>query len=249
MSFWKKIEQVAAPVAAIVVAVVAPELAPEIGSALLGEGAGVTAATAAGQAVISAGIGAVNAAATGQNVAQGATKGAESGLVSGAITGGLQGVDITGTGDTSANTAVTKGLATAGGAAATGTKPSTAIEEGIISGAVDYLVGSPGKDASTTDQILSGLEKYGITTTLDKYLLPSQTSGGGGGATGASTTISGAPTATVTPQAAGTTPGSSALAQALNVGDIGAPIFGSSDLGKSRRVWNKESLRNPNQGA
>jgi hypothetical protein len=247
MSFWKKIEQVAAPVAAIVVAVVAPELAPAIGTALLGEGAGTAATYAAGQAVISGGIGAAQAATTGQDVVKGATKGAESGLVSGAITGGLQGVDITGTGDTSANTAVTKGLATAGGAAATGTKPSTAIEEGIISGAVDYLIGSPGKDASTTDQILSGLEKYGITTTLDKSLFPSQTSGGG--ATGASTTISGAPTATVTPQAAGTTPGSSALAQALNVGDIGAPIFGSSDLGKSRRVWNKESLRNPNQGA
>jgi len=242
MSFWSDISSYAAPIAGIVISVFQPELAPEIGSALLGSEAGTVAATAAGQAVIGAGLGAAQAAATGQDVVKGATKGGEAGAVSGAISSGFQGSGIIS--DAPTSQAVGKGLGTAGGAFATGTKPQTAIEEGLISGGVDYLVGSPGPGASATDQLISGLEKAGITTALDKYILPST----GSGSTAAGPKTSSSTLTTATPQA-GTTPGSSALAQALNVGDIGAPIFGSSNLGKSRKVWNKESLRNPNQGA
>ena len=246
MSFWKKVEQYAAPIAAVVITVAAPELAPAIGTALLGEGASATAAYAAGQAVISSGISAASAAVNQQDVTKAAEKGAIGGAVSGGITGALQGVDVTGTGSAAANKAVTGGLATTGGALATGTKPSTALEEGVIAGSVDYLVGSPEAGASTTDKLISGLEKAGITTALDKYLLPSQTSGASGGTGSTGAPLPSATSTTATPQA-GATPGSSALAQALNVGDIGAPIFGSSDLGKSRSVWNRESLKNPNQ--
>ena len=242
MSFWSDVSTYAAPIAGIVISVFQPELAPEIGSALLGSEAGTVAATAAGQAVIGAGLGAAQAAATGQDVVKGATKGGEAGAVSGAISSGFQGSGIIS--DAPTSQAVGKGLGTAGGAFATGTKPQTAIEEGLISGGVDYLVGSPGPGASTTDQLISGLEKAGITTALDKYILPSTSSG----STAAGPITSSSTLTTATPQA-GTTPGSSALAQALNVGDVGAPIFGSSNLGKSRKVWNKESLRNPNQGA
>jgi len=244
MSFWSDISTYAAPIAGIVISVFQPELAPEIGSALLGSEAGTVAATAAGQAVIGAGLGAAQAAATGQDVVKGATKGGEAGAVSGAISSGFQDSGIIS--DAPTSQAVGKGLGTAGGAFATGTKPQTAIEEGLISGGVDYLVGSPGPGASTTDQLISGLEKAGITTALDKYILPS--TGTGSASVSAGPTTSRSTLTTATPQA-GTTPGSSALAQALNVGDIGAPIFGSSNLGKSKKVWNKESLRNPNQGA
>jgi len=39
------------------------------------------------------------------------------------------------------------------------------------------------------------------------------------------------------------TPSSSALAQALRVGDAGEPVFGTDDLGKQKRVWNVSSLK------
>ena len=61
-------------------------------------------------------------------------------------------------------------------------------------------------------------------------------------------TIGGAPTpkpAEITPFPiyAGYSPGSSALAQALRVGDVGAPIFGGEKEGRRRNVWNIKSLR------
>ena len=55
----------------------------------------------------------------------------------------------------------------------------------------------------------------------------------------------GSPTITgAASQRAGSTPGSAALGQALNVGDVGGPIFGSKGDEKGKKpVWNVQSLR------
>ena len=52
-----------------------------------------------------------------------------------------------------------------------------------------------------------------------------------------------APTQPISPVQTTAAPGTQALAQALRVGDAGAPIFGGDKEGGKKAGWNVESLR------
>lgn len=121
-------------------------------------------------------------------------------------------------------TALTKGLGTAAGALATGQPLGRALEEGGISGLVNYAVPGTGLAASA--------ERGALSSGLNALLSPSQK---------ASAARSGVLTG-ATPSSPATSPGSAALAQVLNVG---GPVFGSeSGETKSKKApWNVESLR------
>lgn len=68
--------------------------------------------------------------------------------------------------------------------------------------------------------------------------------GGGGGGGGAQTTYAATDTQRPTALPVGQyTPGSQALAQALRIGDVGAPIFGTDKDSGRKAGWNVESLR------
>ena len=133
--------------------------------------------------------------------------------------------------------AVGTGLGATGGALITGASPEEAAKRGVISGAVQGVFGSPGEDATTGEKIASAYEKQFATQALGNVFAPStsyRTAETVGGA--------GAPTS-VTTTGAGTSPGSSALAQACRT-DLGAPIFGGEKDKEGRKSgWNVESLR------
>jgi len=126
----------------------------------------------------------------------------------------------------------------AAGTLATGGSLKTAATRGLITGGAEALFGAP-EGADKTDKALSSIEKGFASTALQDLFKPS--------AVRTSSTVGAAgttPTATPSPTATGATPGSQALAQALNLGDVGAPIFGGDkEKGKGKPTWNVESLR------
>jgi hypothetical protein len=212
------------------------------GSMLLGE--------VASGAVIGAVGGGLSAAVQGGDIWKGVEMGALSGGVSAGITGALEGtqyaydaqgnpvLDSSGNqvvkmgggvlGGSDLSKAVASGLGSAGGSLATGQSLGTALESGALSGLIGYAI--PGSNLTST--IERGLTSSGLRTALG---------------IGAPETIkkTGGPTITGTAsQRAGSTPGSAALGQALNIGDAGSPIFGSKgDEKGKKKVWNVESLR------
>jgi hypothetical protein len=225
MGWLSKIVKQVAPYAPVIVAIVAPEIIPIIGEAL-GASAGAG-ASAAGSAAIAGGT----TLATGGTPEQAAKSAAGAGVASG-ITSEL----------TSSGTSkpVATGIGQTGGALVTGAKPEEAVKRGVISGGVEAAFGSPEKDATTADRALSAVEKGVATKTLSDLFAPTtqyrsaQTVGGGATPVPTSVTTTGA----------GQAPGSQALAQALRIGDPGAPIFGGDKEDKGKQSgWNVESLR------
>ena len=214
-------------------------IAEEVGSAILSK------------AITSSISGAISSEVQGGDAGKGAERGLVGGLVGGAVGEAVSGAPA----EIDPVTGVTEAPATgvratdaakyaqpigraAGSAAktlATGGTPKQALVGGLVTGGLDVAYGDS-KDP------LVGAEKAVIGKTLTDYFAPStqyrtaQTEGGGGGTA--------APTS-VTTTGAGQAPGSQALAQALRIGDPGAPILGSSDKegGDKQSGWNVSSLR------
>ena len=199
-------------------------------------------ADAASGAIKGAVSGGISAAAQGGDVEKGVTGGAVGGAVSGGVTGQAGEIDpVTGVTERAASGVsaiapgeVARGAGTAAGTLARGGTPKQALVGGLVTGGLDYAYGD------TRGDPLAAGEKAVIGKTLTDYFAPSttyrsaQTEGGG----------TAAPTS-VTTTGAGQAPGSQALAQALRIGDPGAPILGSSDKegGDKQSGWNVSSLR------
>lgn len=100
----------------------------------------------------------------------------------------------------------------------------------------------PESSTGTMDRGLSTSEKKALSEALKlgfSSLYGSDTGGGGSQTTYAATDVQ-RPTALPVGQYA---PGSQALAQALRIGDVGAPIFGTDKDEGKKAGWNVESLR------
>jgi hypothetical protein len=214
-------------------------IAEEVGSAILGK-------------AITSGIsGAISSAVQGGDVAQGAEKGLVGGLVGGAVGEAVSGAPaeidpVTGVTEAPATglaatdipteyaKPITRGATAASSALARGQSPKQALVGGLVTGGLDYAYSDQPSDYQTS------AEKAVIGKSLTDLFAPStqyrtaQTEGGG----------TAAPTS-VTTTGAGQAPGSQALAQALRIGDPGAPILGSSDkeTGDKQSGWNVSSLR------
>ena len=215
------------------------EIAAAVGTEIMGSTLLADAATGAIKGGISGGI---SAASQGGDVEQGVTRGAAGGAASGAVTGQVGQPDPTidaplreASGLSAvAPTQVAKGGGAAAGTLATGGTPKQALVGGLVTTGLDYAYGD------TKGDPLAAGEKAVIGRTLTDLFAPSttyrtaQTEGGG----------TAAPTS-VTTTGAGQAPGSQALAQALRIGDPGAPILGSSDKegGGKESGWNVSSLR------
>jgi len=214
-------------------------VAEAVGAEIAGSTLLADAATGAIKGGISGGI---SAAAQGGDVEQGVTRGAAGGAAGGAVAGQAGQPDPTidaplreASGLSAvAPTQVAKGGGAAASTLATGGTPKQALVGGLVTTGLDYAYGD------TKGDPLAAGEKAVIGKTLTDYFAPSttyrtaQTEGGG----------TAAPTS-VTTTGAGQAPGSQALAQALRIGDPGAPILGSSDKegGGKESGWNVSSLR------
>ena len=260
--------QVIETVAAVVIAVADPELIPFIGKAL-GAAEGAEAA-AAGAAAIGAGESAVNTIAAGGNVQDAlrnaAISGASSAIgsaVGGAVSSELGTPDvvagseqITDVGPSAQTTSAAlsrEGANVAGqgakgfasnfaGSQLAGQDLETSLKKGATGGATsalsEYLFPTYGDNNqpntfSAGDKIAKGLFSSGLSNTLSGYFNPAQ--GGSSTSPATSSLITGS---------AGTTPGTQALAQALNVGgtDISPPVQLGGE-GPNKTVWNRASLR------
>jgi len=215
------------------------EIAAAVGTEIMGSTLLADAATGAIKGGISGGI---SAASQGGDVEQGVTRGAAGGAAGGAVAGQAGQPDPTidaplreASGLSAvAPTQVAKGGGAAASTLATGGTPKQALVGGLVTTGLDYAYGD------TKGDPLAAGEKAVIGRTLTDYFAPSttyrtaQTEGGG----------TAAPTS-VTTTGAGQAPGSQALAQALRIGDPGAPILGSSDKegGGKESGWNVSSLR------
>jgi len=220
-------------------AAIGSAIAAEVGSEILGSTLLADATTGAIKGAISGGI---SAAAQGGDVEKGVTRGAAGGAAGGAVAGQAGDYDpVTGQTERAAtglSAVAPAAVAKAGGSAAstlaTGGSPKQAVVGGLVTGGLDYAYGD------TKGDPVAGVEKSVIGNTLKDYFAPyttyrtAQTEGGG----------TAAPTS-VTTTGAGQAPGSQALAQALRIGDPGAPILGSSDKegGAKESGWNVSSLR------
>jgi hypothetical protein len=229
---------------------------PFIISFAVEEAIGAAVLESVGNAILSKAItssisGAISAEVQGGDAGQGAERGLVGGLVGGAVGEAVSGAPaeidpVTGvteapaTGVQATNASqyakpIGRGAGSAAGTLATGGTPKQAIVGGLVTGGLDVAYGD------TKGDPLAGAEKAVIGRTLTDYFAPSptrsaQTVGGG--------TSAPEPTS-VTTTGAGQAPGSQALAQALRLGDPGAPILGSSDkeTGDKKSGWNVESLR------
>jgi hypothetical protein len=215
------------------------EIAAAVGTEIMGSTLLADAATGAIKGGISGGI---SAASQGGDVEQGVTRGAAGGAAGGAVTGQVGQPDPTidaplreASGLSAvAPTQVAKGGGAAASTLATGGTPKQALVGGLVTTGLDYAYGD------TKGDPLAAGEKAVIGRTLTDLFAPSTTyrtaqTEGGGTATPTSVTTTGA----------GQAPGSQALAQALRIGDPGAPILGSSDKegGGKESGWNVSSLR------
>ena len=213
-------------------------IAEEVGSAILSK------------AITSTISGAISSEVQGGDAGKGAERGLVGGLVGGAVGEAVSGAPaeidpVTGvteapaTGVRATDAAkyaqpIGRGAGSAASTLATGGTPKQALVGGLVTGGLDVAYGD------TKGDPLAAGEKAVIGKTLTDYFAPSttyrtaQTEGGG----------TAAPTS-VTTTGAGQAPGSQALAQALRIGDPGAPILGSSDKegGAKESGWNVSSLR------
>jgi hypothetical protein len=229
---------------------------PFIISFAVEEAIGAAVLESVGNAILSKAItssisGAISAEVQGGDAGQGAERGLVGGLVGGAVGEAVSGAPaeidpVTGVTEAPATGVqatdaskyakpIGRGAGSAAGTLATGGTPKQAIVGGLVTGGLDVAYGD------TKGDPLAGAEKAVIGRTLTDYFAPSptrsaQTVGGG--------TSAPEPTS-VTTTGAGQAPGSQALAQALRLGDPGAPILGSSDkeMGDKKSGWNVESLR------
>jgi hypothetical protein len=262
----------AAPAIITVVAVAASIVAgPEVGTAILSEmgvvGASAATTAAVGAAAISGTTSAVNTAIAGGNVedvlkagATGAAAGAIGSEVGSAVSEGV--TDLAGgqvsvpsdAGPTVANPSIANiSGGTAGGATKaftqaelSGSNLQQAIKQaeiggatGLITSGVGELAGGLGADAATAREAGAVAGILAKPTVSNLFNPPTSTSAGQAGQT---SIIGSAPT---TGQA-GTTPSSSALAQALNIGggEISPPVQLGQE-GSTKSVWNQASLRTP----
>lgn len=218
----------------IVDTVIGEAVAAAVGEEILGS---TLLADAATGAIKGAASGAISAATQEGDIAKGALGGAVGGAVGGSVAPAVTSElgDVVGA-DTAK--AIGKGTGAAASTLARGGDLKTAATQGLITGGVETLFGAP-QGADATDKALAGIEKGFASTALQELFKPSTVrTASTVGATGAAPTPGTAPTAT------GVTPGSQALAQALNLGDVGAPIFGGDkEKGGKKPAWNVESLR------
>jgi hypothetical protein len=264
----------AAPIIITVVAVVATIYAgPMVGAAIL-ESMGTTAAAigvseaVVGAAAISGATGAVNAAVQGKNVegileagAIGAASGAAGAAVGGAVAEGVTGAtggpvavasDLGPTMGANAPGAISGGAAGGGTSAFTraqlsGSNLDQSLKQGEIgtaTGAITSAIGQgvqAGGGSPEDIKLASSLSGPFVAQNVSNLFSPTQSSSTYGGGS----TSSQPPTSTVTTTGQpGSSPGSSALGQALRVGDPGAPIESPGGGEKSSApVWNIASLR------
>lgn len=262
----------AAPVIVTVVAVVATVYAgPAVGAAIM-ESMGTTAAAIGvseatiGAAAISGATGAVNAAVQGKDVegvlkagAIGAASGAAGSAVGGAVAEGVTGAtggpvavasDIGPTLGSNAPGAITGGAA--GGATQAFTRSQLSgqnleqsirnAEIGGATGAITSAIGQgvqAGGGSPEDIKLSSALSGPFVAQNVSNLFAPTQTASGYGSTGGQ------APSTLTTTGQPGTTPGSAALAQSLNLGggDISPPVNIGGGEKESRNVWNIASLR------
>lgn len=243
---------------AVSVAVYAP-VAAAVGATILGS---TIVASAVTGAIVGGIAGMASAAVTGQNIGEAALKGAIFGGVTGGLSNALTGGTYTGSGLDEAGKAVggeallpswaqvgtseagkafATGIGTFGGGEAIGMNRNQALEAGLLAGGSQYLANKLFPGDTTQAKFERGLAQSGIKSGLRSLL------DGGGGAVGASQGPQGGSAPPLSPAIGGqeSSVGSAALAQALRVGDAGAPLFGSSgdEKGKPPTGWNTESLR------
>ena len=256
-----------------VVAVVASVYAgPEVGAAILDsmavEGASAATVAAVGSAAIAGSTSAVNAAVQGKNVegvlaagAEGAAAGAAGSLAGGAVSDAVTGAtggpvavpsDLGPTLGANAPGAIAGGAASGGvsgftGAELAGQNLNQSLRQGEIGAATGFATSALGEGLkgagvpSETAKDITTVASPFVGQNIANLFTP-QTSSQTVGRPGESSV-------TTTGQA-GTTPGSQALAQALQVGspDVGAPVQ-SPGGGESAKqpVWNVASLRTMDQ--
>lgn len=215
-------------------------IAEEVGSAILSK------------AITSSISGAISSAVQGGDPVAGAEKGFVGGAVGGAVGEAVAGAPaeidpVTGVTEAPATgiqatdaskyaQPISRGAGSAASTLATGGTPKQALVGGLVTGGLDVAYGD------TKGDPLAAGEKAVIGKTLTDYFAPStqyrtaQTVGGGGAAPEQTS---------VTTTGAGQAPGSQALAQALRIGDPGAPIFGGGDKegADKQSGWNVSSLR------
>ena len=236
--------------AAAVVAYVAVDyavgaaIAEAVGAEILGSTLLADVATGA----ITGGLaGGAAAAATGGDVGKGIEQGALGGAVAAPAGKYVTGELAEAGASRDVARSVGRGAGSTAGSLATGRDLESSLKSGVISGGVDFLIGEAPKGASAEEKALISAEKGLATQAVSQLFAPTQTTrsaqtvGGGGFA----------PTDTgVTTTGAGQAPGSQALAQALRVGDAGAPIFGGGGEDTQKKSgWNVESLRYMGQEA
>ena len=246
----------AAPVIMIVVAVAASVVAgPEMGALILGyadaieavaAGYSVATLTTVGAATVGAASGALSEAQKSgdpikilEAAGVGAATGAVGAEVGGAV-GGATGSPVAGATASGATQGFTK-------AELSGSNLNQSLKQGeiggVTGGATQALFGAPaGERLSESDQIAKSVGGAFIGQNVSNLFSPQSTSSqiGSAGVSG-SNPQSGTVTTTGQP---GATPGSTALGQALRVGDPGAPIESPGGGEKTTApVWNLASLR------
>jgi hypothetical protein len=222
---WKEVLKVAIPLALIAMPYLAPGLVNAVGTALTVEGASAATVQAVGQAAIS---GATTAAMGGKPAD-----------VAKAALGGFVGSEVSSALPADLPKPVSSGISSAVGSLASGKSPEQALQTGLISGLTSAVLPAPAPDASLGDVALYSAGKTALGQGLNQLFKPSTSYGGGQPSGGGAPQ----PSTSVTTTGAGTSPGSSALAQALRT-DLGAPIFGGDkETGGTKSGWNIESLR------
>ena len=268
-SIFHAVTQYIAPVAIIVTAIVAPEILPALGSSIastLGIGAvSATTAAAIGAGAVGAGSAALNTAVAGGNGEQILKAAAISGAASaaGATVGGAVAGEVTGA--TGGPVAVASDVgptlgsnvpgAISGGAAGgatqaftksqlAGSNLDTSLKNAEIGGATGAITSAIGQGVQTAGgspqdiQLASALSGPFVSQNVSNLFNPTPSSTGGG--------TSGQPTSSLlTTGQPGTTPGSQALAQSLNLGggDISPPVNIGGGEKNTPNVWNQASLR------
>jgi hypothetical protein len=241
--FFHSVTQYIAPIAIVAVAIVAPEIIPAIGTAL---GASGTAATVVGSSVLGAASGAAQAALTDKSIGKGALVGGATGAVTAGI-GEVLPADTSGI-VSGATKGAASGLTSAQLSGQNLKQSLTSAEIGGVTGAVLGGVSDVANAAGVPSDITRG-----VTTAASPFLRQDVSNlFGGQSSTGGVNTSKARGTSPYTTTTsspltggAGTSPGSSALAQALNLGggDISPPVnIGGGDK-TSPNVWNQASLR------
>jgi hypothetical protein len=243
------------PAAVVIAEVVVSDVVAEavtaelVGTAL----AGTIAGDALVGAVAGAAAGGTGAAISGGDIGQGIFQGALSGGVSSGVTDIAKNImpnvgsfaqETLGVSPQTAKE-IGKGVNKLATGTATGLirgqDLGTALKGGAIGAAGtvagDYLIGNPAS-SSFSDKLINQAKKG---------LLSAGISSAFGGSPSTSTAATGySPSTVSTTGQSGGSAGSSALAQALNVGDPSSSLY-SKTGGPSKNVWNQASLRNPNQ--